>query len=42
VIRTASRAAVVALMALVALWAFVSYLQPSLTGEVAALLLRCN
>jgi hypothetical protein len=30
------------LLALLALWAFVSYLQPAFTGEVAADLLRCN
>jgi hypothetical protein len=30
------------LLALLALWAFVSYLQPAFSGEVAADLLRCN
>jgi hypothetical protein len=29
-------------LALLALWAFVSYLRPSFTGEHAAELLRCN
>jgi hypothetical protein len=30
------------LLALLALWAFVSYLHPSFTGEQAAELLRCG
>ena len=30
------------LLALLLLWAFVSYLQPAFTGEVAGDLLRCN
>lgn len=38
---TLVRAVVVAVMALVALWAFVSYLQPSFTGDLAQLW-RCN
>lgn len=38
---TAARAALLAALALAALWAFVSYLHPSFTGEVAELL-RCN
>lgn len=38
---TVARAVVLALLALAALWAFVSYLHPSFTGEVAELL-RCN
>jgi hypothetical protein len=32
----------VALAALLALWAFASYLQPAFTGELAGELLRCN
>jgi hypothetical protein len=36
------KACVVALVALVALWAFASYLQPAFTGERVAELLRCN
>jgi hypothetical protein len=42
VIPTIRGALVVTLMALVALWAFVAYLQPAFTGETAAALLRCN
>jgi hypothetical protein len=42
VIRTVARAALLGLLALLALWAFVSYLRPSFSGEVADLLLRCN
>jgi hypothetical protein len=30
------------LLVLLLLWAFVSYLQPAFTGEVAGDLLRCN
>ena len=30
------------LLALLLLWAFVSYLQPAFSGEVAGDLLRCN
>jgi len=41
VIRTVARSALLALLGLVALWAFVSYLHPSFSGEVAELL-RCN
>lgn len=33
---------VAAALALVALWAFVSYLQPSFSGEHAGELLRCG
>lgn len=33
---------VVCALALLALWAFVSYLSPAFTGEVAGELLRCN
>jgi hypothetical protein len=32
----------VALLALLALWAFASYLEPVFTGEQASDLLRCN
>jgi hypothetical protein len=42
VIGTVLRAVVVVAMALVALWAFVSYLEPAWTGELAEALLRCN
>jgi hypothetical protein len=42
VIRIMLRALAWTLAALVALWAFVSYLEPGFTGEVAAELLRCN
>jgi hypothetical protein len=42
VIRSIARAGVLALLALVALWAFVSYLHPAFTGELAEALLRCN
>jgi hypothetical protein len=42
VIRTILQAGLVATMALVALWAFIGYLQPGFTGEVAEALLRCN
>lgn len=41
-IRTVARAVLLALLALLTLWAFVSYLHPSFSGEVADLLLRCN
>lgn len=41
-IRTVLQAGLVALLALVTLWAFVSYLEPAFTGELAAELLRCN
>jgi hypothetical protein len=41
VTRTVARAVLLALLALLALWAFVSYLHPSFSGEVADLL-RCN
>lgn len=39
--RVVARAVVLALLALAALWAFVSYLQPAFSGELAELL-RCN
>jgi hypothetical protein len=42
VIRTILEACLVLALALVALWAFVSYLQPAFSGEAAAELLRCN
>jgi hypothetical protein len=42
VTRSVAEACLVALLALIALWAFVSYLQPAFSGEVAADLLRCN
>jgi hypothetical protein len=42
VIRTVLQAGLVALLALAILWAFVSYLEPAFTGELAAELLRCN
>jgi hypothetical protein len=40
--RTVLKAAGLALLGLVALWAFASYLEPGFTGERAAELLRCN
>jgi len=40
--RTLLRAFLVAGLALLALWAFASYLEPGFTGEVAGELLRCN
>jgi hypothetical protein len=42
VARALARFLVVALLALVALWAFVSSLQPSFTGDRAPALLRCG
>jgi len=42
VIRTVGRVALAALLALLVLWAFVSYLEPGFTGELAGELLRCN
>jgi hypothetical protein len=41
VIRKSLLATTIALLSLLALWAFVSYLQPGFTGEIADLL-RCN
>ena len=35
-------ASLVGLLALLALWAFVSYLDPAFSGEVASGLLVCN
>jgi hypothetical protein len=40
-IRKSLLATAIALLSLLALWAFVSYLQPGFTGEIADLL-RCN
>ena len=40
-IRKSLLATTIALLSLLALWAFVSYLQPGFTGEIADLLL-CN
>lgn len=40
--RAVARYVVVAALALLALWAFASYLQPAFTGERAAALLRCG
>jgi len=42
VIASIARAVVVAALALLALWAFVSYLAPSFSGERAAALLVCG
>lgn len=36
------KACLVGLLALVALWAFVSYQRPAFSGEVAGQILRCN
>jgi hypothetical protein len=36
------RACALALASLLALWAFVSYLEPAFSGERAAEILRCN
>lgn len=40
--RTILGACLVALAALLALWAFVSYLEPAFSGEAAGEILRCN
>ncbi len=40
--QTIARYVLLALLALLTLWAFVSYLHPSFSGEAAELLLRCN
>lgn len=40
--REILKACAVALVLLISLWAFVSYLQPAFSGERAAELLRCN
>ena len=40
--RVILRACLVAVAALLALWAFVSYLQPAFSGERLTELLRCN
>jgi len=42
VIRRMLAASLVGLLALLALWAFVSYLDPAFSGEVASGLLVCN
>ena len=41
-IRRMLAASLVGLLALLALWAFVSYLDPAFSGEVASGLLVCN
>ena len=41
-IRSMLVASLVGLLALLALWAFVSYLDPAFSGEVASGLLVCN
>ena len=41
-IRSMLAASVVGAVSLLLLWAFVSYLEPAFTGEVAAGLLVCN
>lgn len=41
-IRVVLKACLVALVSLIALWAFVSYLQPGFTGERVSELFRCN
>lgn len=40
--RTVAKAALLALLALLTLWAFVSHLEPRFTGEEVRELLRCN
>lgn len=40
--RVLVRACLVALVSLIALWAFVSYMQPAFSGERLSDLLRCN
>jgi hypothetical protein len=40
--RVILKACVVALVSLIALWAFVSYMQPAFSGERASAFLRCN
>lgn len=40
--RTLLRAALLGLLGLLVLWAFVSYLGPGFSGDRAAALLRCN
>jgi len=42
VTRTFLRAAAITVAALVALWAFVSYLEPAFSGERAGEVFRCN
>ncbi|MBS1108261.1 MAG: hypothetical protein H6Q88_253 [Anaeromyxobacteraceae bacterium] len=41
-IRSMLAASLVGLLALLVLWAFVSYLDPAFSGEVASGLLVCN
>jgi hypothetical protein len=41
ILRPVLRAALLALLALVALWAFVSYLQPAFSGERVSEMLQC-
>jgi len=36
------KACLVALLSLVALWAFVSHMRPAFSGELAGEILRCN
>ncbi len=36
------KACVLSVVALIALWAFVSYMQPAFSGERVTELLRCN
>ena len=36
------RAVVLVVLGLLTLWAFISYLHPSFTGELAEALLRCS
>lgn len=40
--RVLLKACLLALVFLIALWAFVSYLQPAFSGERVTELLRCN
>lgn len=40
--RTIAGACLLALAGLIALWAFVSYLEPAFSGERLGELLRCN
>jgi len=42
VTRTILRACAWTALALLLFWAFVAYLEPGFTGEVAGELLRCN
>jgi hypothetical protein len=40
--RLILKACTVALLSLIALWAFVSYMQPAFSGERMSEILRCN